>query len=191
MRIRAHGAGAGRDAWRCAHWRAARHRCAASPCTVGPGLSSCGHQLGRRRGGEEAAHEFDDAAQARAIGFRLQQVELDLRLVARIGRTQRHLAAALRMQQHAGHRELVAPPLRQPGNHGRAKIDTGLTSICRSGRSRPGEVRTRPCAEIGERATMPLRNIFHCSTDRARRSSRRRLSKQNLPLAANSTLNDW
>ena len=27
-------------------------------------------------------------------------------------------------------------PLRQPGNHGRANIDTGATSICRSGRSR-------------------------------------------------------
>ena len=88
-------------------------------------------------------------------------------LVARIGRAQRHLAAALRMQQHAGiGRSRCPAPLRQPGNHGRAKIDTGATSICRSGRSRCGAVRTRPCAEIGERARMPLRNIFHCSTDK-------------------------
>ena len=66
----------------------------ASLCTWGPGVTSSADQLRGRRGGKEAAHEFDDVAQAGSIGLGLQQVELDLRLVARVGRTQRHLAAA-------------------------------------------------------------------------------------------------
>ena len=126
MRVGAHGAGAGRDAWRCARWRAARHRCPRRSAPAGPGSSSAATSSRGRRGGKEAAHELDDVAQADAIRLGLQQVELDLRLVARIGRAQRHLAAALRMQQHAGIRERGARrPCASRGNHGRANIDTG------------------------------------------------------------------
>ncbi len=78
---------------------------------IGGGRDRPGDQAGGRLGLEEGAGEADHPAEALPVGRLLQQVELDLRPVARVRRAERHLAPALGPQQHIGRREDVADAL--------------------------------------------------------------------------------